>query len=176
MSDPECVCLTLEAASVKNPMNSPINTLMKKTTNAAVVLAFAIFLLIPTLSPGQDQGRIKLAYEQVYGKEQLRLSPFPRISGWADDSHSLVMEREEKSGSYHIDSFTHVSIPRKKDIYGLGGEHFRNPRDSRNPFMNKSKRFEHMVYPRQTHGFGLAKGIHSNRHCIDFWFKHFLDR
>jgi dipeptidyl-peptidase-4 len=36
--------------------------------------------------------------------------------------------------------------------------------------------FEFMVYPDQKHGTRGKKREHSNRHYIDFWFKHFLDR
>jgi dipeptidyl-peptidase-4 len=36
--------------------------------------------------------------------------------------------------------------------------------------------FEFMVYPDQRHGIRGKKRDHSNRHYIDFWFKHFLNR
>ena len=36
--------------------------------------------------------------------------------------------------------------------------------------------FEFMVYPDQKHGTRGKKRGHSNRHYIDFWFEHFLDR
>ncbi len=36
--------------------------------------------------------------------------------------------------------------------------------------------FGFMIYPDQKHGTRREKREHSNRHYIDFWFKHFLDR
>jgi hypothetical protein len=41
----------------------------------------------------------------------------------------------------------------------------------KNPMNSPRRHFLEKNYQ----GFGIAKGTHSNRHCIDFWFKHFLD-
>jgi dipeptidyl-peptidase-4 len=38
------------------------------------------------------------------------------------------------------------------------------------------KKFEFMLYPNQRHGFRDKKREHSNRHYVDFWFKHFFNR
>lgn len=42
--------------------------------------------------------------------------------------------------------------------------------------MDLGKKFEFMIYPDQRHGFRGKKREHSNRHFVDFWFKHFLKR
>jgi dipeptidyl-peptidase-4 len=41
--------------------------------------------------------------------------------------------------------------------------------------MDLGKQFEFMLYPDQRHGFRGSKREHSNRHYVDFWFKHFLN-
>lgn len=38
------------------------------------------------------------------------------------------------------------------------------------------KKFEFMLYPNQRHSFRGKKREYSNRHFIDFWFKHFLNK
>ena len=43
-------------------------------------------------------------------------------------------------------------------------------------FMDLGKQFEFMVYPDQRHGFRGKKRTHSNRHFVNFWFKHFLNK
>ena len=42
--------------------------------------------------------------------------------------------------------------------------------------MDEEKQFGFMIYPNQRHGFGGKTRLHSNRHYVDFWFKHFLNR
>ena len=69
---------------------------MIKKTLALTIPILVIFLLSPSLSQGQAQEEKRLTYEQVYGRAEPQLTAaLPRISGWADDSHYLVMEREE---------------------------------------------------------------------------------
>jgi dipeptidyl-peptidase-4 len=76
---------------------------MKKKTLALTIPILVFFLLFPSLSQGQAQGEKRLTYEQVYGRAEPQLTAaLPRISGWADDSHYLVMERDEKTGSQQI--------------------------------------------------------------------------
>ena len=42
--------------------------------------------------------------------------------------------------------------------------------------MDEGKQFGFMIYPNQRHGFGGRTRAHSNRHYVDFWFEHFLNR
>jgi dipeptidyl-peptidase 4 len=42
--------------------------------------------------------------------------------------------------------------------------------------MDLDKEFEFMVYPDQRHGYRGKKRDHSNRHYVNFWFYHFLNR
>jgi dipeptidyl-peptidase-4 len=42
--------------------------------------------------------------------------------------------------------------------------------------MDLGKKFEFLLYPDQRHGFRGSKREFSNRHYVDFWFEHFLNR
>ncbi len=54
--------------------------------------------------------------------------------------------------------------------------HMQNTIELIDKFMDLGKTFGFMLYPNQRHGFGGKKREHSNRHYVDFWFKHFLNR
>jgi dipeptidyl aminopeptidase/acylaminoacyl peptidase len=43
-------------------------------------------------------------------------------------------------------------------------------------FIDEGKTFQFIPYPNQRHGYREKKREHSNRHFVDFWFKHFLNR
>ncbi|NIM91283.1 MAG: prolyl oligopeptidase family serine peptidase [Candidatus Aminicenantes bacterium] len=54
--------------------------------------------------------------------------------------------------------------------------HMQNTVQLIDKFIDLGKKFEFMLYPNQRHGFRDKKREHSNRHYVDFWFKHFLNR
>jgi dipeptidyl-peptidase-4 len=54
--------------------------------------------------------------------------------------------------------------------------HMQNTTQLIDKLMDLGKKFEFMLYPNQRHGFRDTKRQHSNRHYVDFWFKHFLNR
>lgn len=54
--------------------------------------------------------------------------------------------------------------------------HMQNTIQLIDKLMDYGKQFEFMLYPDQRHGFRGKKREHSNRHYVDFWFKHFLNR
>jgi dipeptidyl-peptidase-4 len=54
--------------------------------------------------------------------------------------------------------------------------HMQNTIQLIDKLMDCGKQFEFMLYPDQRHGFRAKKREHSNRHYVDFWFKHFLNR
>jgi dipeptidyl-peptidase-4 len=54
--------------------------------------------------------------------------------------------------------------------------HMQNTIQLIDKLMDYGKQFGFMLYPDQRHGFRGKKRDHSNRHYVDFWFKHFLNR
>ena len=54
--------------------------------------------------------------------------------------------------------------------------HMQNTIQLIDKLIDLGKNFELMLYPNQRHSFGGKKREHSNRHYVDFWFKHFLGR
>ncbi len=54
--------------------------------------------------------------------------------------------------------------------------HMQNTIQLISTLMDLGKQFEFMLYPDQRHGFRGSKREFSNRHYVDFWFKHFLNR
>jgi dipeptidyl-peptidase-4 len=54
--------------------------------------------------------------------------------------------------------------------------HMQNTIQFISKLIDLGKQFEFLVYPDQRHGFRGSKRTHSNRHYVDFWFKHFLNR
>jgi len=54
--------------------------------------------------------------------------------------------------------------------------HMQNTTQLINKFIDAGKKFEFMLYPNQRHAFIGPKRTHSNRHYVDFWFKHFFGR
>lgn len=54
--------------------------------------------------------------------------------------------------------------------------HMQNSIQLISELMDLGKKFEFLVYPDQRHGFRGDKREFSNRHYVDFWFKHFLNR
>ena len=54
--------------------------------------------------------------------------------------------------------------------------HMQNTIQLINKLMDRGKQFGFMLYPDQRHGFRGKKREHSNRHYVDFWFKHLLNR
>lgn len=54
--------------------------------------------------------------------------------------------------------------------------HMQNTVQLISKLMDLGKPFEFMLYPNQRHGFRGTKRTHSNRHYVDFWFHHFLNR
>jgi dipeptidyl-peptidase-4 len=54
--------------------------------------------------------------------------------------------------------------------------HMQNTVQLISKLMDLGKSFEFMLYPNQRHGFRGTKRTHSNRHYVDFWFHHFLNR
>jgi dipeptidyl-peptidase-4 len=54
--------------------------------------------------------------------------------------------------------------------------HMQNTIQLIDKLMDHGKQFEFMLYPDQRHGFRGKKMEFSNRHYVDFWFKHFLNR
>ncbi len=54
--------------------------------------------------------------------------------------------------------------------------HMQNTVQLISTFMDLDKVFEFMIYPDQRHGYRGKKRDHSNRHYVDFWFHHFLER
>ncbi len=54
--------------------------------------------------------------------------------------------------------------------------HMQNTVQLISKFMDLDKEFEFMIYPNQRHGFSGKKRSHSNRHYVNFWFHHFLNR
>jgi dipeptidyl-peptidase-4 len=54
--------------------------------------------------------------------------------------------------------------------------HMQNTVQLIDTLMDYGKPFEFMLYPDQRHGFLEEKREYSNRHYVDFWFKHFLNR
>lgn len=54
--------------------------------------------------------------------------------------------------------------------------HLQNTIQLIDKLIDLGKKFEFMLYPGQRHGFRGEKRSYSNRHYVDFWFKHFLNR
>lgn len=54
--------------------------------------------------------------------------------------------------------------------------HMQNTVQLISTFMDLDKVFEFMIYPDQRHGYRGKKRDHSNRHYVNFWFHHFLER
>lgn len=54
--------------------------------------------------------------------------------------------------------------------------HMQNTTQLIDKLIDLGKKFGFMLYPNQRHGYGGQKRAHSNRHYVDFWFKHFLNR
>jgi len=54
--------------------------------------------------------------------------------------------------------------------------HMQNSVQLIDKLIDLGKKFEFMLYPDQRHGFKDKKRTHSNRHYVDFWFEHFLNR
>jgi dipeptidyl-peptidase-4 len=54
--------------------------------------------------------------------------------------------------------------------------HMQNTLQLITKLMDEGKQFGFMIYPNQRHGFGGKTRAHSNRHYVDFWFEHFLNR
>lgn len=54
--------------------------------------------------------------------------------------------------------------------------HMQNTVQLIDKLIDLNKTFGFMLYPNQRHGFRGKKREHSNRHYVDFWFKHLLDR
>ncbi len=54
--------------------------------------------------------------------------------------------------------------------------HMQNTTQLISRLMDLEKQFEFLPYPDQRHGYRESKREHSNRHYVDFWFKHFLGR
>ena len=54
--------------------------------------------------------------------------------------------------------------------------HMQNTIQLIDKLMDRGKKLGFMLYPGQRHGFQGTKREFSNRHYVDFWFKHFLNR
>ncbi len=54
--------------------------------------------------------------------------------------------------------------------------HMQNTIQLIDKLMDDGKQFEFMLYPDQRHSYREKKREYSNRHYVDFWFKHFLNR
>jgi dipeptidyl-peptidase-4 len=54
--------------------------------------------------------------------------------------------------------------------------HMQNTIQLIDKLMDHGIKFDFMLYPDQRHGFRGTKRAFSNRHYVDFWFKHFLNR
>ena len=52
--------------------------------------------------------------------------------------------------------------------------HMQNTMQLIDKFIDEGKTFQFIPYPNQRHGYREKKREHSNRHFVDFWFKHFL--